>query len=486
MTFNSRARIGWCFDVDIGWGGSWVAQYYEVTQPSHWFFVLDWLRYDEVSWTFMKAQADSINNLGMWHVVSVVDGDTFNVAKEWTFQIPNLLPAGEYVLSTSTPGAFTQIVPTVWYELYGMEVLDNNTINFYTVSAQYKWEIPNENLVFDVKVLDDTDPFRIPVFSPAWQGRWITAYDFLISVDGWPDVNYAWAIDYVWLTSWYIYVPLSIGEHTVEIKPNWQHVVWRACGVWAQAWTMVSWNNDPTKLTFWLRHIPARAFMLTDTDYWIGFLSYLFAPYSDTEPATALTSAPTITYEPWITTIWDDFMQSMFMYCRHLTHIPEWFNLPQDVTNVGNNFCASTLDSCPNLTTLPESFNIPQWIITIWGSFMQNMFSYSWFTHLPAAFNIPQGITTVWTQFLSSTFEWCTSLAYMPSWFSIPPNIDTIWDYFMAYAWSGCTSLTSNSPTISLDFPNVAWTSYAEECFLNCPITPNTPAPWETVLIATS
>ena len=107
----------------------------QVTQTAHWFVALDWIRYDEWTSTWVKAQADTVWNLGSWHIVSIIDANTFLISKDGTHNIPNSLAPWEYVLSDATAGAYTQTLPSnpSSYILYGMEVIDTNTVNFYTV-----------------------------------------------------------------------------------------------------------------------------------------------------------------------------------------------------------------------------------------------------------------------------------------------------------------------------------------------------------------
>jgi len=107
----------------------------QVTQTAHGFVVLDWIRYDEWTSNWVKAQADTATGLGSWHVVSIIDANTFLVSKDGTHIIPNALALWEYVLSDTTAWGYTQTLPTnnSSYILYGMEVIDSNTVNFYTV-----------------------------------------------------------------------------------------------------------------------------------------------------------------------------------------------------------------------------------------------------------------------------------------------------------------------------------------------------------------
>jgi len=107
----------------------------QTTQTAHGFVVLDWIRFDETTSTWVKAQANAVSGIWSRHVVSVVDVNTFLISKDGTHTIPNSLTPWEYVLSDTTAWAYTQTlsVNPASYTLYGMEVIDTNTINFYTV-----------------------------------------------------------------------------------------------------------------------------------------------------------------------------------------------------------------------------------------------------------------------------------------------------------------------------------------------------------------
>lgn len=119
----------------------WWGSSLEVTQNAHWFVALDWLYYDSSDSTFKKAQANSISTLWSWHVVEVVDANTFKVAKDWTHTITNALALWEYVLSDATAWGYTQTVPgDLWeYVLYWMEVISGTEVSFYTSTAVEVW-----------------------------------------------------------------------------------------------------------------------------------------------------------------------------------------------------------------------------------------------------------------------------------------------------------------------------------------------------------
>jgi hypothetical protein len=60
------------------------------------------LYFDTADNTYKKAQSNSETTLGMWHVVEVVDTNTFKIAKDGVHEIANALAVGEYVLSPDT------------------------------------------------------------------------------------------------------------------------------------------------------------------------------------------------------------------------------------------------------------------------------------------------------------------------------------------------------------------------------------------------
>ena len=116
----------------VNWNISWWSL--EITQTTHWFDVLDWVRYNEDTTIWTKADATIEDNLWHRHIVEVIDADNFKVAKDWVFTISNTLDKGEYILST-TPWEYTQTIPTEGIVLYGMEVINETTVSLYTVAA---------------------------------------------------------------------------------------------------------------------------------------------------------------------------------------------------------------------------------------------------------------------------------------------------------------------------------------------------------------
>jgi len=127
--------------VTVTWWGGWASSY-EVTQTWHWFVDLDWLYFDETDDTYKKAQSNSVDTLWAWHVVEVVDANTFKIAKEWVHEIPNTLDLWEYVLSSTVAWWYTQTLPwDLWdWVLYGMEVISSTHISFYALAAIQVWD----------------------------------------------------------------------------------------------------------------------------------------------------------------------------------------------------------------------------------------------------------------------------------------------------------------------------------------------------------
>ena len=133
-----------------------------------------------------------------------------------------------------------------------------------------------------------------------------------------------------------------------------------------------------------------------------------------------------------------------------------WYAFMARETKVGHSFLSKCRYGCTSLTSMP-----------------------SWF-------NLPQGITSVESHFLEKCRSGCTSLTSMPSWFNIPQSIKNAEYFFLRMTWFNCTSLTSNSPAEPFNLPNLDNTStrFADNCFWwSCPITPDTPTPWSSVMV---
>lgn len=131
-----------------------------------------------------------------------------------------------------------------------------------------------------------------------------------------------------------------------------------------------------------------------------------------------------------------------------------WYAFMKSETSVGDVFLHATWLGCTSLTSMPN-----------------------WFS-------LPQGITSVGNYFLYCTWYNCGSLTSIPSWFKFPQGITSVGTDFLWRTWGGCFSLTSNYPAEPLVFPNVNWIRYANGCFWEgCPVEPDTPAPWSSVMV---
>ena len=172
------------------WWGSWASSY-EVTQSSHWFVTLDCLYFDEADSTFKKAQSDSVDTLWAWHVVEVVDANTFKIARDGVHEIPNTLDLWEYVLSSTVAWGYTQTLPwDLWdYVLYWMEVLSSTHISFYTVPAIPVWDTwdwVQSVVAWTWITVDNTDPLN-PIINATWGSGTVTSV--AISGSDWLEVD---------------------------------------------------------------------------------------------------------------------------------------------------------------------------------------------------------------------------------------------------------------------------------------------------------
>lgn len=180
------------------------------------------------------------------------------------------------------------------------------------------------------------------------------------------------------------------------------------------------WNDNPDKLEFWLEWLPWYAFMKSETE------------------------------------VGDNFLDQTWISAKSLVSMPNIFSLPNNISTVGNSFLACTRDSCISLKSMPDTFNLPQ------------------------------QITSVGNEFVAYTWNDCTSLESISSWFYIPQGITNAGDNFFTNTWNNCSSLTSSGLIKPLKFPNLKNTPeyYADDCFWGtCPITPDTPSPWRSVIV---
>ena len=172
------------------WWGGWASSY-EVTQNWHWFIQTEWLYFDETDDTYKKAQSDSVDTLWAWHVVEVVDANTFKIAKDWVHEITNTLDLWEYVLSSTVAWWYTQTLPwDLWdWVLYGMEVLSSTHISFYTVPAIAvwdTWDVIQSVVAWTWITVDNTDPLN-PIINATWGSGTVTSV--AISWSDWLEVD---------------------------------------------------------------------------------------------------------------------------------------------------------------------------------------------------------------------------------------------------------------------------------------------------------
>jgi hypothetical protein len=137
----------------------------------------------------------------------------------------------------------------------------------------------------------------------------------------------------------------------------------------------------------------------------------------------------------------------MFGNCERLIHLPNNFNLPQNITSVGNDFCDYMFERCYSLNSLPNNFNLPQNIITVGTYFCYDMFqSCEALTRLPNNFNLPQNITTYGVNFCRELFYYCISLEYGAeaegTFIYLPDTGYPYNEYY--YMFSGCTKLNND------------------------------------------
>ena len=216
-------------------------------------------------------------------------------------------------------------------------------------------------------------------------------------------------------------VSLPAGKHYIKITPHGELTAgWARCmGIDEDAEELPR-NSDPSKLEFWLEWLPWYAFMESED------------------------------------TVGDNFLDQAWIDAKSLVSMPNVFSLPSNISTVGNSFLACTRDSCISLKSMPDTFNLPQ------------------------------QITSVGNEFVAYTWNDCTSLESISSWFYIPQGITNAGDNFFTDTWNNCTSLTSSGLIKPLKFPNLKNTPeyYADECFWGtCPISPDSPAAWSSVMV---
>lgn len=274
----------WETTINSLWWG-WASSY-EVTQNLHWFIELNWLYFDESDNTYKKAQSNAEATLWAWHVVEVVDANTFKVAKDGVHEINNVLALWEYVLSDTTAWWYTQTLPSgLWeYVLYWMEVISATHVSFYTVPAITVWDIWtntwDQNLFSTIAVdwqsnivADSTSDILTLV---AWTNITITtdAATDAITINstwwGWswdvtkvwtPVNNQIWVWTWDWTIEWDVDLTFDTTTNTlstVNISVSWT-VDWRDIATdwnkldWIESWAEVNNISDTnaTDLTDW-------------------------------------------------------------------------------------------------------------------------------------------------------------------------------------------------------------------------------------------
>lgn len=314
---------------------------------------------------------------------------------------------------------------------------------------------------------------------------------FKIAVNGYNGQSYDWDISVDWSPA----IRKQGNKSTLPIQihmPRWKHIVkvtphngvtawWARC--LGNGTSSNFWNSNQNKLEFSLEWLPWYAFMESETKVGDDFLRQTWSQ------CPTLVSLPNWFNLPQgVTSVDENFLYGAWEYCVFLTSIPNWFNIPQGITSVGTHFLGYTWRNCRSLRFMPNWFNLPQGITSVGTHFLFSTWSNcKSLTSMPNWFNIPQGVTSVELNFCSTAWIDCTSLISMPSWFNIPQGFTKVGRNFFNNTWRWCSSLTSDSPAEPINFPNVNWTNYASYCFwTTCPITPDSPTPWSSVMIKRS
>jgi len=231
--------------VTVTWWWGWASST-EITQTWHWFIQTEWLYFDETDDTYKKAQSNSVDTLWAWHVVEVVDANTFKIAKEWVHEIPNTLDLWEYVLSQDTAWGYTQTLPwDLWdYVLYWMEVLSWTHISFYIVPAIPVWDTwdwVQSVVAWTWITVDNTDPLN-PIINATW-GSW-TVTSVAISWSDWLEVDSGSPITTTGTIALWVNKTAMLSHLNVE---DWADVT-DATNV-ASAWAFMKATDDTDDIT---------------------------------------------------------------------------------------------------------------------------------------------------------------------------------------------------------------------------------------------
>lgn len=232
--------------VTVVWWWGWASSY-EVTQNWHWFIQTEWLYFDETDDTYKKAQSNSVNTLWSWHVVEVVDANTFKIARDGVHEIANTLDLWEYVLSQDTAWGYTQTLPwDLWdYVLYWMEVLSLTHISFYTVPAIPVWDTwdwVQSVVAWTWITVDNTDPLN-PIINATWWGSG-TVTSVAISWSDWLEVDSGSPITTTGTIALWVNKTAMLSHLNVE---DWADVT-DATNV-ASAWAFMKATDDTDDIT---------------------------------------------------------------------------------------------------------------------------------------------------------------------------------------------------------------------------------------------
>lgn len=398
-------------------------------------------------------------------------------------------------------------------------------------NGQPIWRLHDGELWFRVNVKDASEPFKIAV-----NGYADTTYDWDISIDGTEPVRYYGAV-----SDNSINLVITAGKHYVKISPhNWITAGWARC--MGNNGNGNSWNSDINKLEFGLERLPGFAFMDLNgsigdgflRDFWNNCHTLVAMPNEFSLPADAKTAGEEFLSYTWascinlktipngfnipttITSVGDNFLLRTWSWCSNLEKMPDGFTLPIHISDIGTAFCEATWLDCVGLQKMPEGFQLPQGLTRTQGAFLYETWrNCTSLQSMPEGFTTPQSLTEVDVNFLGWTWNNCASLRKMPDSFNTPQNLTRARGGFMHECWTGCSlleslpanfrfpstltetgwgffeeacidcsSLTSNSPATPLVFPTTTETGFWEDCFWgSCPITPDTPTPWSSVMV---
>lgn len=298
--------ITWETTINSTWWGGWASST-EITQTWHWFIQTERLYFDETDDTYKKAQSNSVDTLWAWHVVEVVDANTFKIAKEWVHEIPNTLDLWEYVLSDTVAWWYTQTLPwDLWdYVLYWMEVLSSTHISFYTVPAIPVWDTwdwVQSVVAWTWITVDNTDPLN-PIINATWWGSG-TVTSVAISGSDWIEIDSGSPITTAWTIALWVNKTTMLSHLNVE---DWADVT-DATNVGA-AWAFMKATDDTDDITVGATNKFATA--TEKTKLW--YITVTQAVDLDTMESDIAGKQPLdsdLTTIAWLTATSDNFMQA--------------------------------------------------------------------------------------------------------------------------------------------------------------------------------